>query len=577
MTLFNAEVSAPETPMWFGPPSRPLFGWLCRPADGTARGAVILAPPIGREARAARRALRHLAATLAEYGFASLRVDYDGTGDSFGTLDEPGRDDAWVSSVGHAVAELRDLGATSVSAVGMRLGATIVGVAADRLDLGLDSLVLWDPCESGRTYLRELSALETLRREHVDVRPDGAVETAEFVFTEQTAGEMRALNLQSGTREHLAERILVLSREGRLITDKLRRRLEREKVDWETTSEQAALLGVDPMRAVVPLAALHTIVTWLAAPNAARAPLAAPSGAPEVRLVVAPGRAVLERCVQLGPGSLFGITTEPEGAVADGPWIIFANVANEDHSGPSRLWVEFARRWAAHGLRCLRMDLRGLGDSPRLADWTLRSMYDVGWPDDLVDGARAVSADDPSDVVFVGLCSGAYLAAEAGLAIGARGVCSINPPVGLDFLAGVLTLERSPRASVRALAGELKEVAVRARWASVVAWRVLRLVMPRTFGRDLLASVAASGTDLFVLSSSEDLVPSQRLVGTERFFSPQLVSPSNYEVDFVPGLDHSMHVAAGRDLVIDKLDRHVLACFAGTGPASAEHLDEEDT
>jgi len=61
-------------------------------------------------------------------------------------------------------------------------GATLLGVAAAERDAQFTSLVLWDPCESGRSYLRELSALEGLRRESYEANPDGSVETSEFVF-----------------------------------------------------------------------------------------------------------------------------------------------------------------------------------------------------------------------------------------------------------------------------------------------------------------------------------------------------------------------------------------------------------
>ena len=73
-----------EEPLWFGPEGRPLFGWLTRPVGGLAQGAVLCAPPIGREARAGRRAIRSLAISLAARGYVTLRFDYDGTCDSSG-------------------------------------------------------------------------------------------------------------------------------------------------------------------------------------------------------------------------------------------------------------------------------------------------------------------------------------------------------------------------------------------------------------------------------------------------------------------------------------------------------------
>ena len=85
-------VERPEhTQVWFGPESRPLYGWVARPAGGVARGGAILCPPMGEEGRAAHRTFRRLAEELADAGIVALRFDYDGTGDSAGLQDDPDR------------------------------------------------------------------------------------------------------------------------------------------------------------------------------------------------------------------------------------------------------------------------------------------------------------------------------------------------------------------------------------------------------------------------------------------------------------------------------------------------------
>jgi alpha/beta superfamily hydrolase len=65
--------------IWFGPIDRPLCGWLHGPLEDGARGGILLAPPLGREAFGARHALDALAKALARRGFVVLRFDYDGT------------------------------------------------------------------------------------------------------------------------------------------------------------------------------------------------------------------------------------------------------------------------------------------------------------------------------------------------------------------------------------------------------------------------------------------------------------------------------------------------------------------
>ena len=125
----NAD-GAEHTQVWFGPESRPLYGWVSRPAGGVARGGAILCPPMGEEGRAAHRTFRRLAEELAGAGIVALRFDYDGTGDSAGLQDDADRVPAWLASIEAARQYLLDLGAPTVAAVGMRLGATLAAVQA---------------------------------------------------------------------------------------------------------------------------------------------------------------------------------------------------------------------------------------------------------------------------------------------------------------------------------------------------------------------------------------------------------------------------------------------------------------
>jgi len=536
---------------------------------------VLLAPPIGREARGARRAFRQTALALAARGFVSLRFDYRGTGDSSGDLEEPDLDTAWTDSVKHAVELLRSCELNAVSAIGMRLGATIVCAAADAGDLDLSSLVLWDPCDSGRTYLRELGALEALRRDYVDVASDGSVETAEFMFSSSAADAIRRLRLVTLERSPLAERLLVLLRADRPPLDKLRDRLERECAEFEVATDQAALIDADPLHAALPHHSMERVVDWLSSSRVVRAAFKEPLEARTSVILAEEGAPVEERSAVLGSKGLFGIVTEP---IDDprGPLVAFLNVSNEEHTGPSRLWVELARRWAAVGLQCVRFDLTGLGDSPWRPGEPEPAMYDQRWLQDLVDIATALRPDDTGDTLFVGLCSGAYLAVEAGLALHSRGICLINPPIGMDFLYGTHRMAESKHGVLRALARKLKEFALRLRWLSVVALQGCRVIMPSMFGVDVLASVASTETNLYILSSSEDLSPLTSSSRSDLFFSRRLLAPRNYDVHFVEGLDHSMHAAKGRERAIAMLDAHVLGRFAATLPTPDDPPDRRE-
>jgi pimeloyl-ACP methyl ester carboxylesterase len=99
---------------------------------------------------------RVLATQLERAGYAAMRFDYSGTGDSLGEGSAATVDD-WIDDVGIAAERLRSTsGATRLAVIGLRLGATVAMLASARGDLRLRHLVLWDPVIDGAAYLREL-------------------------------------------------------------------------------------------------------------------------------------------------------------------------------------------------------------------------------------------------------------------------------------------------------------------------------------------------------------------------------------------------------------------------------------
>ena len=138
---------------------RQLFGALHQPQRLRPRStAVLLCNPFGEEASRAHRTYRVLATQLERAGYAALRFDYSGTGDSVGDSGAA-TVDAWVGDVASAAERLRTVsGVARVTIVGLRFGATLAMLASARGELRPRHLVLWDPVVEGAAYLRELIA-----------------------------------------------------------------------------------------------------------------------------------------------------------------------------------------------------------------------------------------------------------------------------------------------------------------------------------------------------------------------------------------------------------------------------------
>lgn len=146
------------TPIRFGAQKRQLFGLHQPPAGGTEQAeCILLCNPFGQEAIRCHRLFRILAERLSRNGFHVLRFDYFGTGDSDGD-DTEGDIAAWTDDVLTAGDEiLRRSGCSGSSWFGLRLGATLAGLASVKGEKAPRTLVFWDPVIDGAAYLCDLA------------------------------------------------------------------------------------------------------------------------------------------------------------------------------------------------------------------------------------------------------------------------------------------------------------------------------------------------------------------------------------------------------------------------------------
>lgn len=121
--------------------------------------AVLLCNPFGEEAVRAHRLYRVLASQFESAGYAAMRFDFFGTGDSAGaSCDISVRQ--WLDDIAIATAELeRRAGVQRVVLIGLRFGATLAALASMNPGSGVRHLVLWDPVIDGTDYLLELGEM----------------------------------------------------------------------------------------------------------------------------------------------------------------------------------------------------------------------------------------------------------------------------------------------------------------------------------------------------------------------------------------------------------------------------------
>ena len=422
----------PAEPILLGHPSRPLFGWYHAPVVASSR-AVVLCNPLGIEGTRAHWSYRHLAERLAAAGFDVLRFDWHGTGDSSGDGREPDQVATWLDDLGQAIEELkRRAGVSRLHLVGLRVGATLAAhVAATRDDI--QATVLWMPALLGSAWVAEMA--KKLHKLYLRIVPQidapetGGEELLGSFLSDATIADLGRIDLLGLTRLP-SPRVLVVE-EGTLRDgDRLRERLVSlgASVTWTRQPGQKFLLMV-PHRATLPEESLEAIVGWLRSqPDVGASATPGPSTPPS---------GFAERPVRFGADhQLFGILTPPvKPPPRARPPIVLLPAGAVNRSGPHRLYVTMARRWADLGFTVFRIDLSGIGDSPAVAGERESLVYPRTGLND-ISAALDFLAEETgaSRFLLVGLCSGADLAYQA-----ARreerlaGVVMMNPRTFLDL------------------------------------------------------------------------------------------------------------------------------------------------
>jgi pimeloyl-ACP methyl ester carboxylesterase len=461
--------SQPPRPMYLQGSGTPFFAVLHMAVGPPRETAVLLCPPFGWEDMCTYRIRREWAEHLTRTGHTTLRIDLPGSGDSGGAPADPEQLEAWTQAVEEAARWLRRSGhAGRVAVIGIGLG----GMVSCRAALGgapIDDLVLWSVPARGRTLLRELRAFSALEAANIpvagepprsDPRDEGTVVANGYLLSAETVQELEGLDLQEvEASSRASRRALLLGRDGLKVDGALLGALESAGAAVTVADVQGygAMMPSEPHEARAPTEVFEFVGSWLGEGEPRGASVATAEhrqtgtrrdgtgtgedgdlltpGVPRDRdeiVIRRSGVALRERPILFdGPGGrLFGVLTEPLGIRRELTGVL-PNAGFQRRTGPNRMWVEIARRWAVNGVPTLRLDGTGIGDFE--GDVTTPGQIAEFYKPLYVEQACAAlemlaERGLPSRFVMLGFCSGAYCSAHAALADERVSVvCMINP------------------------------------------------------------------------------------------------------------------------------------------------------
>ena len=583
-----------------------VFGMLHVPADAPLATAVLIAPPWGWEAIASHRSLRAWAQHLAGAGHMALRFDFPASGDSGGAPSDASRVEAWVAAITAAADWLRaESGCDRIATLGLGLGGLVAGKAiAD--GARIDELVLWAAPARGRTFVREQRAFSKLQASRLTLSaegeapglPDGWLEAGGFVLAAETIVALQQIDLRSLPTGGL-RRALLLPREGASVDARLRLHLEEAGVAVTTGPGQGwEAMVFHPELPQAPDEVFARVSSWLAQPPAlplaAAPPARPPAGAGEIVLKI-DGARVRESSLtmQRPAGRLFGVLAEPVDAARAGLCAVFLNAGAVRRTGPNRIWVEAARRWAARGVPALRIDLEGIGD----ADGDANRYRDVTqfYVPELVDQVTAIldmlQARGLGDrFLLTGLCSGGYWAFQAAVRehrVSAALLVNSGALVWNDDLLSRRDGRRVERLRQleswrKILRGEVTVARMRA-IARAYAQDLMRrrLLVGRTAsdspvetnidrGLDRLRD---TGTRLVLAFSGEEALHAEL---AQDGVLARLARWPNVELESLPGRDHTLRPIIAQRALHEFLDRRLSRELARSGPSSFEGTEALD-
>lgn len=161
-----------------------VFATIHHPGGPWTR-AIVMCHPLGEEKLWAHRVFVSFARDLAAAGFAVLRLDFRGEGDSDREFEDSTLETR-IQDACLAVDSVRALNSSvEVTMAGLRLGATIALAASIRRG-DVDRVVLWDPVVDGAAYMQTVLRLNLMYQMAIHRR---VIENREALVARLAKGE----------------------------------------------------------------------------------------------------------------------------------------------------------------------------------------------------------------------------------------------------------------------------------------------------------------------------------------------------------------------------------------------------
>ncbi len=417
-----APVSLDPGPRFLETPRSTLYGVLDLPSRGVgAHTAVLICSPWGWDEVASYRSRKRWAERLAGAGHPVLRFDLPATGNSNGDPLDSDLPAVWLEAIASAAGWLHEAStAPRVAALGLGLGGLLAREACAR-GAPIEELISWAAPASGAAFVREAKAFSRMQAWNgaigVDdgALPEGALEAGGFVLSADTIEALKGMQGERPEGSQL-ERALLLGRDGVAVDKGVQRELEAAGVEVSTGAGAGwGELVLHPEQTQLSTTIASEVEHWLAAATRlpdVNMPMGSVAAERAAEFSVGEPR-VRESVWSLAQpwGEIVGVTCEPAGPAAGDTCAVFLNAGAVRSIGPNRLWVEMARQLAAGGIRSLRVDLGGIGESDG-DDTALREVSGFYVPafDAQVDAVigELEARLGVEQFVLVGLCAGGF-------------------------------------------------------------------------------------------------------------------------------------------------------------------------